>query len=54
MDKDVTDSRFGANEEVHIQVQIWQCNVAVCVSYFGSFGMHSCWTDVLKQVARQK
>ena len=28
MDRDVTDSMFGASEEVHTEGQIWLCNVA--------------------------
>ncbi len=39
MDKDVTDSRFGASGEVHMQAHIWQCNVAGVLVDLGSFGM---------------
>ena len=28
MDRDVTDSMSGASGEGHIEVRIWQCNVA--------------------------
>ena len=52
MNKGVTDSRFGASEEVPIEGQIWQYSVAGYLGYFGTFDRHSYWTDVPQQVVR--
>ncbi len=54
MDKGVTDTKFGASEEVHIEARTWQGSVAGYLGDFETVGIHSYWTYVRQQVARQK